>query len=41
MPSLEGRLVRAYRVNGRYEEARKQADQGLQLFPGFTDMIYE
>jgi tetratricopeptide (TPR) repeat protein len=41
VPSLMGRLVRAYRVNGKFAEAREQADEGLELFPGFTDLIYE
>ena len=41
VPSLMGRLVKAYRVNGLYAEARKQADEGLQLFPGFTDLVFE
>ena len=41
VPSLVGRLTRAYRVNGYNEEARKQADVGLELMPGFTDLVYE
>jgi len=41
VPSLMGRLVRAYRVNGKHAEARTQAERGLELFPGFTDLIFE
>jgi glycosyltransferase involved in cell wall biosynthesis len=41
VPSLISRLVRAYRVNGKYAAARKQADEGLELLPNFTDLIYE
>jgi len=41
VPSLTGRLVRAYRVNGLYAEARAHADTGLELFPGFTDLVFE
>jgi glycosyltransferase involved in cell wall biosynthesis len=41
VPSLVGRLTRAYRVNGRFAEAIKQGDEGLQLFPGFTDLVFE
>ncbi len=41
VPSLVGRLVRAYRVNNRFDEARKQADRGLEIFPGFTDLVFE
>jgi glycosyltransferase involved in cell wall biosynthesis len=41
VPSLMGRLVKAYRVNGLWAEARNQADEGLQIFPGFTDLVFE
>ena len=41
VPSLTGRLVRAYRVNGLFDEARKHADAGLEMFPGFTDLVFE
>ena len=41
VPSLLGRLTKAYRVTGDYAKAREQADEGLKLFPGFTDLIFE
>jgi glycosyltransferase involved in cell wall biosynthesis len=41
VPSLVGRLTRAYRINGFHAEARAQADKGLALFPGFTDLVLE
>jgi tetratricopeptide (TPR) repeat protein len=41
VPSLIGRLVRAYRVNHLFDEARRQADDGLEIFPGFTDLVFE
>src|SRR5215213_7247184 len=41
VPSLMGRLVKAYRVNGLFADARRQADEGLKLFPGFTDLVFE
>ena len=41
VPSLLGRLTRAYRLNGFCEEAREQADIGLELMPGFTDLVFE
>ena len=41
VPSLLGRLTRAYRLNGHLAEARKQADTGLELMPGFTDLVFE
>jgi glycosyltransferase involved in cell wall biosynthesis len=41
VPSLVGRLTRAYRINGFHTEARDQADRGLALFPGFTDLMLE
>ena len=40
-PSLAGRLTKAYRVNGDFAGARRQADEGLELFPGFTDLVFE
>lgn len=41
VPSLVGRLTKAYRVTGDYPAARAQADKGLELFPGFTDLVFE
>lgn len=41
VPSLTGRLVKALRVNGRLEDAVRRADEGLALFPGFTDLVFE
>jgi tetratricopeptide (TPR) repeat protein len=41
MPALVGRLVRALRICGRHEDAIVRADEGLELFPGFTDLVYE
>jgi tetratricopeptide (TPR) repeat protein len=40
-PSLCARLVKALRVNGRLEDAIRQADEGLSVFPGFTDLVLE
>ena len=40
-PSLISRLVKALRVCGRADEAIARADEGLRLFPGFTDLVYE
>src|SRR5215217_4806471 len=41
VPSLVGRLTRAYRVNNLFDQAREHADTGLELFPGFTDLVFE
>jgi glycosyltransferase involved in cell wall biosynthesis len=41
VPSLMGRLTKAYRVTGDYAAARRQAAEGLELFPGFTDLVLE
>jgi glycosyltransferase involved in cell wall biosynthesis len=41
VPSLVGRLTKAYRVTGDYPAARSLADEGLQLFPGYTDLVFE
>ena len=40
-PSLMARLVKAMRFCGRAQDAIEQADEGLRLFPGFTDLVYE
>lgn len=41
VPSLTGRLVKALRVNGRMSDAVVRADEGLAIFPGFTDLVFE
>jgi tetratricopeptide (TPR) repeat protein len=41
VPSLTSRTVKALRTAGRYEESQRRADQGLERFPGFTDLVYE
>jgi len=40
-PSLVSRLVKALRFCGRPEETITQADEGLAMFPGFTDLVFE
>jgi tetratricopeptide (TPR) repeat protein len=40
-PALACRLVRALRACGRYEDAIRRAEQALQRFPGFTDLLLE
>ena len=41
VPSLTNRLVKALRTNKRYDEAVERAKEGLQIFPGFTDLLLE
>src|SRR5919204_638831 len=41
VPSLTNRLVKALRTNERYEEAVERAQDGLKIFPGFTDLLLE
>jgi tetratricopeptide (TPR) repeat protein len=41
VPSLVGRLVKALRTEGRVDEAEARADEGLELFEGFTDLVFE
>ncbi|MBX5470336.1 MAG: tetratricopeptide repeat protein [Thermoleophilaceae bacterium] len=41
VPSLTNRYVKALRVTGRHAEARAVAEEGLRLFPGFTDLVLE
>ncbi len=41
VPSLTSRYVRALRSVGEPERATRQADEGLELFPGFTDLVFE
>ncbi len=40
-PSLVSRLVKALRICGRPQEAIDRANEGLRLFEGFTDLVYE
>src|SRR3954454_5229515 len=40
MPSLASRVVIALRETGKLDEAHRQADEGLEVFPGFTDLVY-
>jgi glycosyltransferase involved in cell wall biosynthesis/Tfp pilus assembly protein PilF len=40
-PSLISRLVKALRACGRLQDAIARADDGLQRFPGFTDLVLE
>ncbi|HEY6781572.1 MAG TPA: glycosyltransferase, partial [Thermoleophilaceae bacterium] len=41
VPSLISRLTKALRINGRLEAAEAQAEEGLALFAGFTDLVFE
>ncbi len=41
VPSLTNRLVKALRICGDLEGAESRADDGLELFPGFTDLVLE
>jgi tetratricopeptide (TPR) repeat protein len=40
-PALASRLVKALRVCGRLEDALARAKDGLERFPGFTDLVLE
>ncbi|MGZ4231324.1 MAG: tetratricopeptide repeat-containing glycosyltransferase family 2 protein [Solirubrobacteraceae bacterium] len=40
VPALMTRLVTALRLTGRQTEAISKVDEGLELFPGFTDLVY-
>lgn len=40
-PALANRLVRALRACGRPEDARVRAQEALERFPGFTDLVLE
>jgi tetratricopeptide (TPR) repeat protein len=40
-PSLASRLGKALRVCGELDEAERHATTVLELFPGFTDMVFE
>ena len=41
VPSLAWRLLKAQRIAGRHEESLKRADEFLERFPGFTDLVFE
>src|SRR3954452_3510423 len=41
VPSLVSRLVKAYRVTGDLDAADTTAREGLEIFPGFTDLVFE
>src|SRR4051812_44373486 len=41
VPSLVSRLVKAYRVTGDLDAADTTAGEGLEIFPGFTDLVFE
>ncbi|MEA2449463.1 MAG: hypothetical protein QOG63_1395 [Thermoleophilaceae bacterium] len=40
VPSLASRVVIALREAGQLDEAHEQADAGLEVFPGFTDLVF-
>ncbi|HET7047124.1 MAG TPA: glycosyltransferase [Solirubrobacteraceae bacterium] len=40
VPALMTRLVTALRLTGRQTEAVSKVEEGLELFPGFTDLVY-
>jgi tetratricopeptide (TPR) repeat protein len=40
-PSLIARLVKSLRVTGAFDAALARAAEGLDLFPGFTDLVLE
>jgi glycosyltransferase involved in cell wall biosynthesis len=41
VPVLLVRLIKALRFSDRREDAIARADEGLRLFPGFTDLVFE
>jgi len=41
VPSLVSRLVKAYRVTGHLDAAEATAAEGLEIYPGFTDLVFE
>src|SRR5256714_1107973 len=41
VPSLVSRLVKAHRVTGNLDAADATAGEGLEIFPGFTDLVFE
>jgi tetratricopeptide (TPR) repeat protein len=40
VPSLASRAVIALRECGRFDQAHSQAEAGLEVFPGFTDLVF-
>lgn len=40
LPALASRVVAALRMLGRFQEAIDRADEFLETFPGFTDLVY-
>jgi tetratricopeptide (TPR) repeat protein len=40
-PALVSRMVKALRACGRFADAIVCADDGLERFPGFTDLVFE
>ncbi len=40
-PALANRLVRATRACGHFRDALQRAEQALERFPGFTDLVLE
>jgi tetratricopeptide (TPR) repeat protein len=40
-PALTSRLVKALRACSRHEQAIERAQEGLGLYPGFTDLVME
>src|SRR3954469_6073778 len=41
VPSLVGRLATALRIAGLRDELAAHADDALEIFPGYTDVVYE
>jgi tetratricopeptide (TPR) repeat protein len=41
VPSLVGRLAAALRLNGHREDLARHTDEVLEVFPGYTDLVYE
>jgi glycosyltransferase involved in cell wall biosynthesis len=41
VPSLAWRLLKAQRIAGRHEESLTRAEEFLERFPGFTDLVFE
>jgi tetratricopeptide (TPR) repeat protein len=41
VPSLINRFVKALRTTGDFEGATERAKEGLEIFPGFTDLVME
>jgi tetratricopeptide (TPR) repeat protein len=41
VPTLANRFVTALRELGRHDAADAKADEGLELFPGYTDLVFQ